>query len=132
MLSLPLFGGCACGAVRYRLDSAPTESGYCHCRICQKVSAAPAIPWAMVPLAALHYLSGDIGLFNSSVRGERRFCRSCGTPLEYREQGASEVGLNSITLDHPEWVPPQKHIWCASRVPWFEPADDLPRYADEG
>lgn len=132
MFSLPVFGGCACGGVRYRLDSLPGESGYCHCRICQKVSAAPAIPWAMVPASALHYLSGDIGIFHSSARGERRFCRACGTPLEYREQGRDEVGLNSVTLDQPAAVVPQKHIWYASHLPWFELADDLPRFAGEG
>lgn len=132
MVSLPLFGGCACGSVRYRLESLPTETGYCHCRICQKSGATPAMPWAMVPGVTLHYLSGDIGVFRSSTRGERRFCRDCGTPLEYREQGREEVGLNSVTLDYPEWFAPQKHIWYASRLPWFELADDLPRFAGEG
>lgn len=132
MVTLPLFGGCACGSVRYRLESLPGESGYCHCRMCQKSAAAPAIPWAMVPATALHYVSGDIGIFHSSAMGERRFCRDCGTALEYREQGREEVGLNSVTLDHPEWFPPQKHIWYASRLPWFELADDLPRFDEEG
>ncbi|MOA61801.1 Glutathione-dependent formaldehyde-activating enzyme [compost metagenome] len=86
----------------------------------------------MVPAAALHYAGGDIGIFQSSDHGERRFCRQCGTPLEYRERGRDEVGLNSVTLDHPELVAPQKHIWYASRLPWFEVADDLPRFEGEG
>ncbi|NQD94720.1 GFA family protein [Pseudomonas sp. CrR25] len=128
MLKLPLFGGCACAGVRYRLDAMPEDSGYCHCRICQRTSAAPAVPWALVPAAALHYQSGDIGIFRSSDRGERRFCRACGTPLEYRERADDRVSLNSVTLDHPELIVPQKHIWCASRLPWFEVADDLPRF----
>ncbi|MGH8432910.1 MAG: GFA family protein [Pseudomonas sp.] len=131
MPELPLFGGCACGGVRYRLEFMPSETGYWHCRICQRVSAAPAVPWAMVPAAALHYECGDIGIFHSSERGGLRFCRQCGTPLEYRERGLDRVGLNSVTLDHPEWVPPRKHIWCASRLPWFEVEDDLPRFDAE-
>ncbi|MDH1262742.1 GFA family protein [Pseudomonas sp. GD03944] len=131
MVTLPLFGGCACGQVRYRLDALPGDTGYCHCRTCQRCAAAPAVPWAMVPAQALHYLSGDVGIFRSSEHGERRFCRDCGTYLEYREQGYAEIGLSSVTLDHSEWFPPQKHIWFASRVPWFEPADDLPRF-DQG
>ena len=29
-------GGCACGAVRYRLTSAPMFTHCCHCRDCQR------------------------------------------------------------------------------------------------
>ncbi|WP_449224145.1 GFA family protein [Azotobacter bryophylli] len=42
--TFPLFGGCACGSIRYRLDAEPSETGYFHCRICQKISAALAVP----------------------------------------------------------------------------------------
>ena len=30
------FGGCACGAVRYRVEGAPVLGTVCHCRFCQR------------------------------------------------------------------------------------------------
>jgi hypothetical protein len=29
-------GGCACGAVRYRVKNAPFRTGVCHCKLCQR------------------------------------------------------------------------------------------------
>ncbi len=37
----PITGGCLCGAVRYESEEPPTDSNYCHCRICQRTSGAP-------------------------------------------------------------------------------------------
>jgi len=44
-----LAGGCLCGAVRYRLASAPFDAGWCHCRTCQLNSGSPAMAFAKVP-----------------------------------------------------------------------------------
>ncbi|HEX6636422.1 MAG TPA: hypothetical protein VF033_02095 [Steroidobacteraceae bacterium] len=43
-MSAGLEGGCACGAVRYRLASAPFDAGYCHCEVCRRSSGAPVSP----------------------------------------------------------------------------------------
>ncbi len=34
--TMPITGGCMCGAVRYEATEPPQEVGYCHCRMCQK------------------------------------------------------------------------------------------------
>ena len=39
--SLPLKGGCHCGALRYRVTAAPKDSGYCHCTDCQRTTGGP-------------------------------------------------------------------------------------------
>lgn len=36
-------GGCQCGAVRFRVHGTPGDSSVCHCRMCQKASAALAL-----------------------------------------------------------------------------------------
>ncbi|MDA1072262.1 MAG: hypothetical protein O2825_12805 [Proteobacteria bacterium] len=36
-------GGCLCGAVRYRVTSAPQVSCYCCCATCQGATGAPAV-----------------------------------------------------------------------------------------
>ncbi|MFC2973843.1 GFA family protein [Azotobacter bryophylli] len=50
-------------------------------------------------------------------RWGRRFCQSCGSPLEYRQAGGDSINLNTITLDQPERLVPTRHIWCSFRLP---------------
>ncbi len=45
-------GGCLCGEVRYRIEAEPSDVAYCHCRMCQKTSGAPAMAWGTVPSSA--------------------------------------------------------------------------------
>ncbi len=45
MKEIVLEGGCHCGAIRYRIEGPPPESGYCHCRDCQQTSGSPAQVW---------------------------------------------------------------------------------------
>ena len=41
-MSVPIEGGCHCGALRYRVDEPLQHSSYCHCRICQRTMGSPA------------------------------------------------------------------------------------------
>src|SRR3954466_5699378 len=76
-------GGCACGAVRYRLLSAPFDTGWCHCTICRRVSGAPAMVFSTVPAEDFAITAGAdaIGTIPLPPFGRRRFCTLCGTPL---------------------------------------------------
>jgi hypothetical protein len=38
------------------------------------------------------------------------------------------MDVSIASLDTPEAVPPTLHIWTASKIPWFDTGDDLPRY----
>ena len=122
-------GGCLCGAVRYRLKSDPFDAGWCHCRTCQKNSGAPAMAFASVPIDDWIIEQGQIARVRSSSFGHRLFCVACGTPLAMRVDHQPEtVDFSIATLDQPGCVEPGFHIFWASRVPWFEPGDDLPRF----
>lgn len=125
-----LEGGCLCGALRYRSDAAPIDTGYCHCELCRRSTGAPTLVWASVPVARFSYTKGKPTIYPSSKRGQREFCATCGTQIAFREAGAAEtVDINVGSLDDPASFPPQRHIWDASRLPWFETADALPRHA---
>src|SRR5687768_3925676 len=126
-----LEGGCACGAVRYRLAGAPFDSGWCHCRTCQLVSGAPAMVFASVKAEDFAYISGkeEVKSFVSSSFGSRQYCGRCGTPLLIRVDFQPEtVDFPIATLDDPGAVEPGFHLFWTSRIRWFDPGDDLPRH----
>ena len=125
-----LAGGCLCGAVRYRLASAPFNAGWCHCRMCQLNSGSPAMVFASVPSADYTIEAGaeQVRRHRSSEKAERWFCGACGTPLLFREHAGAKHEVSVATLDDPAAVVPEFHIYYASRIAWAEPADDLPRF----
>jgi hypothetical protein len=126
-----LEGGCACGAVRYRLMSEPFDCGWYHCRICQRVSGSPAMVFASVPAGELVWTEGGdkVKSFQSTSFGHRSNCGDCGTPFLMEVDHQPEtVDFSVATLDDPGRVSPGFHIFWGSRVPWFEPDDSLPRH----
>ena len=126
-----LTGGCTCGAVRYALRSAPVDAGWCHCPTCQRTSGAPAMVFASVPEGDLEWTQGaeHVRTFKSSSFGHRAFCGLCGTPFLMKVDHQPEtVDFSVATLDAPGAVAPGFHIFWGSRVAWFDPGDDLPRY----
>ena len=132
-MRLPLAGGCLCGRTRYRIEGAPHRADYCHCRMCQRASGAPIVPWLTMASANVAWTAGEPAVYRSSPGAERRFCPQCGTPRVFRElaePGSLDVTLAS--LDDPAAVVPGHHIWTSSRIAWFEVADDLPRYPERG
>ena len=129
----PLEGGCLCGAVRYRITMAPLDSDYCHCRMCQKSSGAPVQVSAEIPADGFAIIKGEVKTYRSSPRASRQFCPTCGSQLTFRVDATPTiVSVNTPTLDNPDAVPPLRHIWCESRIVWFDAADDLPRHDRKG
>jgi hypothetical protein len=122
-------GGCACGRLRFRAQAAPLDSGYCHCRICQRTTGAPLLAYASFPAAAFAYTAGTPRRYASSPRGAREFCAACGTQIAFRGAAAATVDVNVGALDEPARCPPGRHIWCESAIPWLVLAAGLPRYA---
>jgi hypothetical protein len=124
-------GGCACGTVRYRLKSDPTDAGWCHCRTCQLNSGSPAMAFATVPFNDYEVVEGQdsVKRFASSNFGWRIFCGACGSPLGMHVQHQPDtIDFSVATLDQPERLPPGFHIFYASRIPWADGCDDLPRH----
>ena len=124
-------GGCSCGAVRYRLTSDPFDTGWCHCRNCQRISGAPAMVFSSVPVEDFVIEAGAdaIGTTCPTDFGRRQFCTRCGTPLTIAVDFQPEtIDIVVATLDEPERVQPGFHIFYASCIPWAKADDDLPRH----
>lgn len=122
-------GGCLCGAVRYRAEGAPTNVNYCHCRMCQRGSGAPVVAWATFPLTRFQWTKGAPTIRRSSDRAVRGFCSACGTALLWQgDETPDSLDITLGSLDGPEAIAPQEHLWTESAVPWLPIADNLPRH----
>ena len=122
-------GGCFCGAIRYRTEGEPAQVNYCHCRMCQRSAGAPVVAWATFKAKDVQLLKGGPKWLESSEIASRGFCANCGTQLLWRsKRHADEVDLTAASLDDPNSVKPNLHIWTESQLDWMELQDDLPRY----
>jgi hypothetical protein len=126
-----LTGGCLCGRVRFRLTSDPYDAGWCHCRTCQLNSGAPAMAFASVKRGDWVATTGEdkIKTIRTSSFGRRSFCEDCGTALYVEvDHQPDTTDFSLVTLDDPNVIKPEFHIFWSSRVGWFDPSDDLPRH----
>jgi hypothetical protein len=135
----PLEGGCDCGRVRYRMLTPPLFVHCCHCRWCQRESGASFALNAMVEADRVVSLRADPELVDTpshSGQGQQiARCPSCRIAVWSHYAGAGPV-LRFVrvgTLDMPDHLPPQIHIYTASKQPWVPiPADvaSVPEYYD--
>jgi hypothetical protein len=126
-----LEGGCLCGATRYRVAGAARNACFCHCRSCRRASGAPFVAWATFPTEGFALTGGALRLHASSEPVTRGSCPTCGTPLTYAHAARpGEIDVALATLDDPAAVRPECHIWTSHRLPWLEPGDGLPRFAE--
>jgi hypothetical protein len=103
----------------------------CHCSMCRRSAGAPAVAWAMFGMDQLTFISGELSSYTSSPGAERSFCSRCGTQLTFRADflpGLVDVTVGS--LDEPESLEPQMHIWDTRRIAWLETRDSWPRHAE--
>jgi hypothetical protein len=122
-------GGCLCGAVRYRTQGEPAWVAHCHCTSCRRTAGAAFVTYAGFKRPFFAYVKGTPKVFESSPGVERSFCPSCGTPLTY--EGArwpDEVHIFVCTLDEPQSLAPQAHVYMAETMPWVHLDDNLPRF----
>jgi hypothetical protein len=127
IMKLPLEGGCLCGAIRYQISAEPRNADYCHCSVCRRAAGAPVVARLTVANESFAWRSGQPAVYHASQEAERLFCPKCGTQLALRHE-PDHLDVTIASLDTPEAVRPTYHIWTASRIGWFDTADDLPRY----
>jgi hypothetical protein len=124
-------GGCQCGAIRYSVSGEPVLAAICHCSMCRRAHAAPAVAWAMYQEGQVKFKNDQPKLYSSSSEAKRGFCAICGTQISFT--ASFMPGLIDITvgsLDNPETVKPTLHYWHSKHLSWAEFADSLPRYPE--
>jgi hypothetical protein len=121
-----LTGGCQCGAVRYALYAEPSRIGLCHCRMCQKATAAPFGVFVEVPMREFAWTRGAPSRWQSSNRAYRVFCNACGTPLAFQPTERDAIEVLAGSLDHPEQAVPTYEVGREAKLAWLETLATMP------
>lgn len=135
----PLEGGCDCGLVRYRMQTAPLFVHCCHCRWCQRETGASFALNALIETDRVVHLKADpeiIDTPSNSGKGQRiARCTQCRVALWSNYYGAGPLFrfVRVGTLDEPDHLPPDIHIFTSSKQPWVplpESVPAMPEYYD--
>src|SRR5258708_28463053 len=99
-----LEGGCACGAVRYALASAPMFVHCCHCRDCQRQTGSAFVLNALIETSRVTVLRGDAARHDVSTDSGRPHgiyrCPTCGTAVWSEYGGVAPLRFVRVgTLD---------------------------------
>jgi hypothetical protein len=119
-----LDGGCTCRAVRYRMTSAPMFVNCCHCRWCQRETGASFALNALIEASRVQLLQGEVEIVDTpsnSGKGQRiSRCPTCRIALWSNYGGSGDLVrfIRVGTLDEPDRLPPDAHIYTVSKQPW--------------
>ena len=127
MSSEPRFfaeGHCTCGAIRYALSSKPLFVHCCHCSWCQRETGTAFALNALIESDRVILLSGTPELLttpSASGRGQRIMrCPQCRIALWSHYAGAGDAirFVRVGTLENPNLLPPNIHIFTSSKQAW--------------
>ncbi len=117
-------GGCTCRHVRYRMRSKPLFVHCCHCRWCQRETGAAFALNAMIESERVELLEGEVVIIDTpsnSRKGQKiSRCPRCQVAVWSNYAGAGDAVrfVRVGTLDEPDRLPPDIHIFTSSKQPW--------------
>ena len=121
---VPREGGCDCRRIRYRMESAPLFVHCCHCRWCQRETGSAFALNAMIEADRVTLLAGapeTVLTPSASGQGQKIVrCPDCRIAVwsHYGGAGRAVAFVRVGTLDDPDALPPDIHIFTASKQPW--------------
>ena len=121
----PFDGGCTCRAVRYSLSTKPLFVHACHCRWCQRETGTAFALNAMIEADRVALLQGEVEVVNTpsnSGKGQKiTRCPTCRIAVWSNYAGAGDAVrfVRVGTLDEPDRLPPDVHIFTSSKQPWL-------------
>ena len=122
-------GGCMCGAIRYEAKAEPLRAVTCHCGMCRRASGAACLTFVHFPKDAFAWTKAEPTRHRSSAEAERGFCPICGSTLTMHETVLEDrVQVTLGSLDRPEDVDPDDHVWTREQLPWLKIDDGRPRF----
>lgn len=129
-MSYPRTGRCLCGAVTVTLTAAPLAVAACHCAHCRRAGGAEFSLVGIVTADSIT-IDGELTAYHDHSRqGEprqRRFCPTCGSPVETFAPANAERGVTIVKLsvfDDLDDFAPQIETFGERRAAW------LPAFAE--
>jgi hypothetical protein len=125
-------GRCTCGAIRYRMASKPLFVHCCHCRWCQRETGTAFALNAMIEADRVLLLQGEpegIDTPSASGKGQKIFrCAVCRVAVwsNYAGAGSAVRFVRVGTLEEPDRLKPDIHIFTSSKQPWVVLPPDTP------
>jgi hypothetical protein len=117
-------GRCTCGSIRYRITNAPLFVHCCHCRWCQRETGASFALNAMIEADRVVLTDGTpeaVMTPSNSGKGQTIMrCPTCRVAVWSTYAGAGEAirFIRVGTLEEPDRLPPDIHIFTMSKQPW--------------
>ena len=130
MVTLPLAGGCQCGALRYAISQPPMMVYNCHCTNCQKIGGGAFSTPVTVLESSFAFTKGEPRTYEFSAdSGNRRygwFCGECGSRIAHGQRPAGGIlSVRGGTFDDTSWIEPVGDIWVRSAQPWVAFGDRI-------
>jgi hypothetical protein len=125
-------GGCACGAVRYRLTSEPLFTHCCHCLNCQRQTGSAFVINLLIEADRVELLADEpqeveVPRDDGSKQRISR-CPTCQVAV-FSDYGRPEVlFVRGGTLDEPTEITPDVHIFTKSKVGWVTLPESVPAF----
>lgn len=126
-------GRCLCGAFQFTVEGSFGEVRYCHCSQCRRGSGTAFSANARVHRSqwSLQGPRDQIREYEHKPGLWKAFCVRCGSPLYARsDRDPDDVRVRLGGFDGPLDVRITAHVWVASRAPWYEIEDSLPRHPE--
>lgn len=127
-----LSGRCTCGDVRFRLTGPPLFVHCCHCTWCQRESGSAFALNALIEADRVESLAEPPSLVetpsNSGLGQQIYRCSRCRVAVwsNYGGRGDKIRFVRVGTLEHPERLPPDIHIFASSKQQWINLGEDVP------
>ena len=131
-MSVQREGGCACGALRYRLASEPLFVHCCHCLNCQRQTGSAFVINLLIEADRVEVIAGapqPVDVPRDDGSAQRIFrCPDCQVAV-FSEYSRPEVRfVRGGTLDDPTGITPDVHIYTRSKVAWVSLPEGAPAF----
>ena len=127
-------GGCLCGALRYCVKGDPQRALVCHCTFCQRYTGSAFGVEVRFEEENVELMGDGLTTYEHRVDESNRwfrlhFCNRCGTTVMATSERLPNCRSIMVgTLDDPNWVKIERHIWTRSAQHWVVLPQDVERF----
>jgi len=127
-------GGCVCGAIRYRVKGNPLLEYVCHCTFCQRFTGSAFSTLLRFEEENVELIGDGLTTYEHRVDESNRwfrlnFCNRCGTTIMATLERRPGIRLIMVgTLDDPNWVNFDRHVWTRSAQHWVVIPQNVDRF----